>query len=63
VYLGGGIAPKMLDPLKGTEFLDTYLAKGRMRPLVESMPVHIITDDRAALLGAGRAAAEPGGSL
>ncbi len=37
--------------------MDGFLAKGRMLPLLESMPVRIVLDDRAALLGAARFAA------
>jgi glucokinase len=58
VWVGGGIAPKILRTLEGGAFLDGFLAKGRMRPLLESMPVHVILDDRAALIGAARCAAD-----
>jgi glucokinase len=54
VYLGGGIAPKILDFLEGPGFLEAFHAKGRMRPLVESMPVKVILDEGTALLGAAR---------
>jgi len=57
VWVGGGIAPKILPILEAGAFLDGFLAKGRMRPLMESMPVHIILDDRTALRGAARCAA------
>jgi glucokinase len=52
LYLGGGIAPKILASLQGIEFMQTFCAKGRMRPLLEAMPVRVILNDRAALLGA-----------
>jgi glucokinase len=54
VFLGGGIAPRICDRLRGPTFLDRFLGKGRMRPLVESMPVQVILNDRTALLGAAR---------
>ncbi|MCU7795802.1 MAG: glucokinase [Candidatus Thiodiazotropha sp. (ex Myrtea spinifera)] len=57
VYLGGGIAPKILPRLKNGGFLTAFHNKGRMRPLMETMPVHIILNDKAALLGAARFAA------
>jgi glucokinase len=57
VWVGGGIAPKILPVLERGAFLEGFLAKGRMRSLLESMPVHVILDDRAALLGAARCAA------
>jgi glucokinase len=57
VWVGGGIAPKILPRLVDGPFLEGFLAKGRMRPLVAAMPVRVILDDRTALLGAGRRAA------
>jgi glucokinase len=51
LYLGGGIAPKILPMLQSSEFLDAFLNKGRMRPLLEAMPVTVILNDRAALYG------------
>jgi glucokinase len=57
VFLGGGISPKILPKLTGPIFMEAFLAKGRLRPLLESMPVHVITDDKAGLLGAARCAA------
>lgn len=57
VYVGGGIAPKIL-PLLERRFLAPFLDKAPMRPLLASMPVHVILNDRAALLGAAVAALE-----
>jgi glucokinase len=54
VYVGGGIAPKILPALRRGPFLEAFLAKGRMRPLLEAMPVKVIVNDRTALLGAAR---------
>lgn len=51
VYIGGGIAPKILERLKGPHFMEGFLAKGRMRPLLEAMPVRVILNDRTALYG------------
>lgn len=48
LYLGGGIAPKILPLLQGGAFLEAFLSKGRMRPLLEAMPVRVILNDRAA---------------
>lgn len=56
VYVGGGIAPKMLAELKEGRFLDAFNAKGRMRPLLESMPVRVILEPLTGLRGAARAA-------
>lgn len=52
LYLGGGIAPKILPYLQKGAFLDAFCSKGRMRPLLEAMPVKVILNDRAALYGA-----------
>lgn len=57
VYLGGGIAPRILPHLKAGGFLQAFFNKGRMRPLMEAMPVRVILNDKAALLGAARYAA------
>jgi glucokinase len=54
IYLGGGIAPKILSKLAGPLFMESFLSKGRMKPLMESMPVRVITNDKIALLGAAR---------
>jgi glucokinase len=57
LYLGGGIAPKLLDQLDAGDFMAAFCAKGRMRPLLEGMPVRVILNDRAALYGAADRAA------
>ena len=58
LYLGGGIAPKILPLLREGAFLDAFLNKGRMRPLLEAMPVKVILNDRATLFGAALRAAQ-----
>ena len=58
VYLGGGIPAKILPALRQPAFLDAFRAKAPMHALVENMPVAVILEPRAALLGAARAAAE-----
>jgi glucokinase len=57
VYLGGGIAPKLLPALRDGRFLDAFRAKGRFRDLLETIPVHVIRDPGVALRGAARRAA------
>lgn len=52
VYLGGGIAPKILEKLSDGTFLAAFLDKGRMEALMGSMPVRIILEPRTALFGA-----------
>jgi glucokinase len=60
LFLAGGISPKVLAKLKGSLFMEAFLDKGRMRPLVEAMPVHVVTNEKAGLLGAARCAAVRG---
>jgi glucokinase len=57
VYLGGGVTPKLLIEIRGGGFLASFNAKGRMRPLVEAIPVRAILNPSTALLGAARRAA------
>lgn len=57
VFLGGGIAPKILPRLKDPVFLNAFLGKGRMRPVLEAMPVRVILNENTALMGAARYAA------
>jgi len=52
VYIGGGIAPKIRQKLQDGRFMKAFLHKGRMRPLLESIPVHLILAEQTALLGA-----------
>ena len=54
VYLGGGIAPKIISKLKEPEFMNAFTAKGRMRPLLQDIPVRVIMNPKTALLGAAR---------
>lgn len=51
LYVGGGIAPKILPLLQGEAFLQGFLNKGRMRHVLEAMPVRVILNDRVALYG------------
>ena len=52
MYLGGGIAPKILKTLEGGEFAQAFLDKGRLSAVLEAVPVRVILDDACALLGA-----------
>lgn len=56
LYVGGGIAPKILEKLKDGTFMRNYSDKGRMTGLVNSIPVRVILDDKTALYGAARCA-------
>jgi glucokinase len=52
VYIGGGIAPRLLPLLDEGSFLTAFRRKGRMADLLFRMPVHVILEPRAALIGA-----------
>ena len=54
IYLGGGIAPKISTKLTEPAFMQAFTAKGRLKPLLENIPVRVILNDRAALMGAAR---------
>ena len=56
LYVGGGIASKNLDWLRSGPFIEAFLAKGRMRPLLEAIPVRLLLNDQTGLLGAARCA-------
>jgi len=60
VFLGGGIAPAILTALRRGEFLSAFLDKGRMRDLLSRVPVAVILDPGAPLLGAASFAAACG---
>jgi glucokinase len=57
VYIGGGIAPKIMWKLKDGTFMKAFKDKGRLSPIVAHIPVRVIMNDRAALLGAAACAA------
>ncbi len=52
VYIGGGIAPRILDKLEDSSFMQAFADKGRFTKLMMSMPVKVILNDRASLIGA-----------
>lgn len=52
VYLGGGIPPRILPVLQQQDFMQAFLNKGRFADMLQRMPVHIILNPKAALLGA-----------
>ena len=53
LFVGGGIAPKIIAKLKGPAFLAAFLDKGPMRGrLLEQVPVKVIMDEHCALRGA-----------
>jgi glucokinase len=56
VYLGGGIPPKILPKLEEPIFMKAFTNKGRFKEFLERIPVRVILNDKAALLGAAQCA-------
>jgi glucokinase len=52
VYIAGGIPPRILPALQHQHFMQSFLRKGRFTDLLVRMPVHVITNAKAALIGA-----------
>jgi glucokinase len=52
MFIGGGIAPKILDKMRDGTFMRAFADKGRLSELLVHTPVHIILESRAALMGA-----------
>ena len=52
VYVGGGIAPRILPALRAGSFMDAFRAKPPMEHLVGRIPVFVILNARSGLLGA-----------
>jgi glucokinase len=57
LYVGGGIAPKILDKLKDGTFMRAFVDKGRYADLLSAIPVQIVLNEQAALRGAAYYAA------
>lgn len=58
VFLSGGIAARILPRLQGPAFLQSFISKGRMQPLLEKIAVKVINNDQVGVIGAARYAAE-----
>lgn len=52
VYIGGGIAPRLLEMFKQSPFLSSFSNKGRFKEFLNSIPISIVLNDNTALLGA-----------
>ncbi len=52
VYLGGGICPKIVARLKSGGFMESFTAKGRFNKLLSDIPVNVIINETAPLMGA-----------
>ena len=58
VYVGGGIAPKIIDKLRDGTFVKAFSDKGRLGSMLEAIPVRVIMNDKTALLGSARVASK-----
>ena len=63
VYIGGGIAPKIISKLNDGRFMKAFMGAGRMKSLLSAMPVRVIMNDKTALIGAARFAAMQSGRI
>src|SRR5262245_28811321 len=52
VYIGGGVAPKIVKKLTDGPFAKAFVDKGRFKPFMEAIPVTVILNEKTALLGA-----------
>jgi glucokinase len=52
IYLGGGMPPRILSSLQTPAFLEALRSKGRFQALLTDIPVHVILNPKAGLLGA-----------
>lgn len=59
LFIGGGIAPKILPALTDGRFLRAFRAKAPLEPLLTAMPVRVILNPEAGLIGAAVFAAAP----
>ena len=57
VYVGGGIAPAIVNKLREGRFMDAFTARGRMTTLLAGVPVRVILNPDTPLLGAALYAA------
>ena len=57
VYIGGGIAPKILSILKSGKFMQGFTSKGRFKPLMNNLRIQVALNSEAPLIGAANYAA------
>lgn len=56
VFVGGGIAPKIIEKLRDGTFMRAFTDKGRLSSVLEAIPVRVILNPKTALYGAARRA-------
>jgi len=54
LYIAGGIAPKIVDKMRDGIFMNAFVNKSKMKSLLETIPVRLITSDNVGLRGAAR---------
>ncbi|MBN1219569.1 MAG: glucokinase [Anaerolineae bacterium] len=52
IYLGGGIPPRILPKLQDGSFMQAFINKGRFAEILGQIPIYVILNNKAALLGA-----------
>ena len=63
VYIGGGIAPKIISKLTDGSFMKAFIGENRLKDFLNAMPVRVIMNDKTALIGAARHAAIQSGKI
>jgi len=63
IFIGGGIAPKIISKLTDGRFMKAFVGGGRLKELLAAMPVRVIMNDKSALIGAARFAAMQSGKM
>ncbi len=63
VYVGGGIAPRIVEKLRKGAFMQAFTEKGRLSPLVADIPVRVIMEPKASFYGAAAYAAQQEGLI
>lgn len=53
VYIAGGIVPRFIDFFKNSDFREQFNSKGRFKDALSKIPVYVISNGDAGLLGAG----------
>lgn len=52
MYVGGGIPPRIVDYIRSPLFIESFQDKGRLKSMIEDMPIYLITHPNTALMGA-----------